>query len=352
MVSASPTERKRPQHDHCQHHSPQGARFRARQRPRHQPVGGRLHHRRHHLAGRRPEPGAQLQRPRGVHARRRRAVHERSPVPVPCPHRRARAPEQGAHRGDRAVRGHRLWPQGAPPRPHRYWEGRSVTAPYYEDDQVTLYHGDCREVTEWLEADVLVTDPPYGMNFQSGHRDKKLTKIAGDEDTAVRDAVAALWGTDRPALMFGRWSVPAPAGERQRLIWHKASTPGMGDLTLPWGPNFEDIHLLGRGWDREATGLPRVGAVITTTQGRGGGVDTENKTGHPTPKPVGLMERLIERCPAGVVADPFAGSGATLLAARNLGRRSIGVELEERYCETIAARLSEPVLDLWGGEAA
>ncbi len=146
-----------------------------------------------------------------------------------------------------------------------------MTAPYYEDDQVTLYHGDCREVTEWLEADVLVTDPPYGMNFQSGHRDKKLTKIAGDEDTAVRDAVAALWGTDRPALMFGRWSVPAPAGERQRLIWHKASTPGMGDLTLPWGPNFEDIHLLGRGWDREATGLPRVGAVITTTQGRGGG---------------------------------------------------------------------------------
>ncbi|WP_423896419.1 DNA-methyltransferase [Corynebacterium matruchotii] len=227
-----------------------------------------------------------------------------------------------------------------------------MSTPYYEDDQVTLYHGDCREITEWLEADVLVTDPPYGMNFQSGHRRETFAKIAGDDDTAVRDAVAAMWGPDRPALMFGRWSVPAPAGERQRLIWHKASTPGMGDLTLPWGPNFEDIHLLGRGWDREDTGLPRVGAVITTTQGRGGGVDAESKTGHPTPKPVGLMERLIERCPAGVVADPFAGSGATLLAARNLGRRSIGVELEERYCETIAARLSEPVLDLWGGEAA
>lgn len=146
-----------------------------------------------------------------------------------------------------------------------------MSTPYYEDDQVTLYHGDCREVTEWLEADVLVTDPPYGMNFQSGQRRETFAKIAGDEDTAVRDAVAAMWCPDRPALMFGRWSVPAPAGERQRLIWHKASTPGMGDLTLPWGPNFEDIHLLGRGWNREATGLPRVGAVITTTQGRGGG---------------------------------------------------------------------------------
>lgn len=147
-----------------------------------------------------------------------------------------------------------------------------MTAPYYEDDQVTLYHGDCREITEWLTADVLVTDPPYGMAFQSRMRKgPKLARIAGDEDTTVRDAVAAMWGPDRPALMFGRWSVPAPAGERQRLIWHKASTPGMGDLTLPWGPNFEDIHLLGQGWDREATGLPRVGAVITTTQGRGGG---------------------------------------------------------------------------------
>ena len=221
-----------------------------------------------------------------------------------------------------------------------------MTTPYYEDDQVTLYHGDCREVTEWLEADVLVTDPPYGMNFQSGSRRETFAKITGDEDTAVRDTVVTLWGTDRPALMFGRWSVPAPAGERQRLIWHKASTPGMGDLTLPWGPNFEDIHLLGRGWNREATGLPRVGAVITTTQGRGGGCRRREQDRAPDTEAGGAHGE------AGVVADPFAGSGATLLAARNLGRRSIGVELEERYCETIAARLSEPVLDLWGGEAA
>lgn len=69
-----------------------------------------------------------------------------------------------------------------------------MTSPYYEDDQVTLYHGDCREITEWLEADVLVTDPPYGMAFQSRMRKgPKLDQIAGDEDTTVRDAVAALW---------------------------------------------------------------------------------------------------------------------------------------------------------------
>lgn len=184
-----------------------------------------------------------------------------------------------------------------------------MSTPYYEDDQVTLYHGDCREVTEWLEADVLVTDPPYGMNFQSGSRRETFAKITGDEDTAVRDAVAAMWGPDRPALMFGRWSVAAPAGERQRLIWHKASTPGMGDLTLPWGPNFEDIHLLGRGWDREATGLPRVGAVITTTQGRGGGCRRREQDRAPHAEAGGAHGEAHRAVPGRRRGGPVCGFG-------------------------------------------
>lgn len=219
--------------------------------------------------------------------------------------------------------------------------------PYYEDDLVTLYMGNCLEVTEWLSADVLVTDPPYGMSYRSNQRKgKKLAAVRGDADTTTRDAALTLWGPARPGLVFGRWSVPAPAGERQRLIWAKGDNPGMGDLSLPWGPSHEDIHLLGGGWDRESIGVKRTGSVITTHGVRGGAAGEENATGHPTPKPVGLMEALVSRTPPGTIADPFAGAGATLIAARNLGRRSIGVELEERYCETIVKRLSQQAFNL------
>lgn len=224
---------------------------------------------------------------------------------------------------------------------------------YYEDDLVQLHHGDCRGIRGWTTADVLVTDPPYGMDFQSNMRKgTRLERVAGDEDTAVRDAALSLWGENKPAIVFGRWSVPAPSGERQRLIWHKAATPGMGDLKLPWGPAHEDIHLLGTGWDVTRTGHKRSGSVITTYGVRGGANGEENATGHPTPKPVSLMEAIIERCPPGVIADPFAGSGGTVIAARNLGRRIIAVELEERYCEMIARRLSQQAFDFSALEGA
>lgn len=219
--------------------------------------------------------------------------------------------------------------------------------PYYQDENVTLFHGDCLELADvWTGADVLVTDPPYGISFRSNRRKgEKLAAIAGDADPELRNRALALWGSERPAIVFGTWRVPPPAGERQRLVWTKGANPGMGDLSMPWGTSHEDIHVLGGGWNREATGLKRMGSVINGTKAIGAH-GAENATGHPTPKPIPLMENLIQRCPPGVIADPFAGSGATLVAARNLGRRAIGVELEERYCEIIANRLAQGALDL------
>lgn len=200
--------------------------------------------------------------------------------------------------------------------------------PYYDHGGVTIYHGDCREILPHVSADVLVTDPPYGMNYESGWSG---ASIANDNSTEARDAVLSLWG-GRPAIVFGRWSVEKPAETRQLLIWDKGDWPGMGDLSLPWGPSTEEIYVLGEGFHGR-----RSGQIIRDPHRPSG-------LGHPNEKPVGLMEKLVSKCPAGTVLDPFMGSGKTLLAAKNLGRRAIGIELEERYCEIAVRLLSQEVL--------
>lgn len=216
---------------------------------------------------------------------------------------------------------------------------------YYQDDYVTLYHGDClTEHRGWLGAHVLVTDPPYGMNYGGfGGRSywddaSKHEAIAGDSDTSTRDAALKAWG-NAPALVFGTWRVARPDNTRQLIIWNKQpGPPGMGALDLPWGPSHEEVYVLGKGFSGK-----REGSVITMPSYNSQAADRPN---HPTPKPVGLMELLIAKCPPGIVADPFAGSGATLLAARNLRRQAVGVELSEKHCETIAKRLNQDVLEL------
>jgi site-specific DNA-methyltransferase (adenine-specific) len=213
---------------------------------------------------------------------------------------------------------------------------------YYQDDYVTLYHGDClKDHLEWLEADVLVTDPPYGMAYESNRvKGRASQAVANDATTAVRDAALEAWGA-RPAIAFGKWNVERPANVRARLIWSKGDDPGMGDLTFPWGNSEEEIYIIGKGFAGK-----RGPNVLTHNK-----PPVNNREAHPTPKPVPLMERLIEKCPTGILADPFAGSGATLVAAKNLGRKVIGVELEERYCEIIAKRCAQEVLDIFGGAA-
>jgi site-specific DNA-methyltransferase (adenine-specific) len=206
--------------------------------------------------------------------------------------------------------------------------------PYYADESVTLYHGDCREVPEWLAADVLVTDPPYGVAYSSGWDNQfRDVTIANDATVEVRDETLAAWG-DKAALVFGSWKMPRPAAVRAVLTWDKG-TVGMGALDLPWFPCTEEIYVLGRGWQGSRT------SAVMRHVGR--------NRDHPTEKPVALMLQLVAKCPPGTVADPFAGSGSTLVAAKQLGRRAIGVEIEERYCEIAARRLSQGVLDFGEG---
>lgn len=218
-----------------------------------------------------------------------------------------------------------------------------MSEPYYSDDLVTLYHGDCLEITAWLEADVLVTDPPYGIAWSKGQNNAAGSTahagIKNDTDTSLRDAVLDLWGSDRPAFVFGSFRAPMPEGRRQTLVWQKPIDAGVVGSTTGYRTDTELIFLLGPHPRRG----PERSSVITST----GGV-AAYRTTHPHSKPPGLLERLMEWVP-GTVADPTSGGGSTLVAAKALGRRAIGVELDERYCELAARRLAQDTL--FGGAA-
>ena len=220
---------------------------------------------------------------------------------------------------------------------------------YYQDEHVTLYHGDCLEHTAWLEADVLVTDPPYGIGWKqpdlpasmgSGRAKHgsfhKHVGILNDDNTEARDKVLHAWGEDKPAIVFAGWQKPITRNVRQTLIWKKPSNIGVIGAKYGYRRDTEAIYLLGRHQQRTVARS----SVLETS-----GSNTNYQDGtHPHMKPISLMEQLMEWTD-GVIADPFAGSGSTLVAARNLGRRAIGVELEEKYCEIIANRLSQGAFD-------
>ena len=221
--------------------------------------------------------------------------------------------------------------------------------PYYQDDQVTLYHGDCLEVAEWLNADVLVTDPPYGIGWnQPAYKTKGATEgtrttahagIQNDGDTSVRDEVIFRWRM-KPGIVFGAIDRKWPVGTNRVLVWKKPNDSGLFGQSI-WRKDWEAIFVTGA-WER----LPATESAVITT---GAGSHRQYAQGiHPHAKPIDVLEKLIAKCPTGVIADPFAGSGSTLIAARNLGRQAIGVELEERYCEIIAKRLDQMCLDFGG----
>lgn len=217
--------------------------------------------------------------------------------------------------------------------------------PYYQDEHVTVYHGDCLEVDAWLAADVLVTDPPYGIGWSRGKYgvgDWLHAGIAGDEDTVARDMALTAWG-DKPALCFGSLRSNYPQDWARMLVFEKP-TVGCGLIgnRKPWLTNWEPIFVLGQWPDQ----TPRRSAVVRTRACSASGYSGySTRAGHSHAKPLDVMEALVDACPPGVIADPFAGSGSTLIAARNLGRRAVGVEIEERYCELIASRLAQGAFD-------
>lgn len=224
----------------------------------------------------------------------------------------------------------------------------------HESERFTLYCADAADVLDTLEpksVGLIATDPPYGVRWQSGFRKgSKLSKIAndgGDYDAVgiVAAYTAHVLMPQRHLYVFG-----STVAQRDRLmlggacdlVWDKG-TIGLGDLTLPWGPQHEMI-LFGvyvpskQNRDDGKGALSarlRAGSVLRVDRPNSGAVKK-----HPTEKPVELMRRLIESSTSvdDVVLDMFAGSGSTLVAAILSGRKAIGVEIEREYCATIFDR--------------
>ena len=218
----------------------------------------------------------------------------------------------------------------------------------FEDELTKIIHGRWQDCLDEIDkADVLICDPPYGMNYISNSAIAgPSAPVRGDKDTVERDALLERWFTlegryNRPALVFGTWRVPRPSWPvRQLLIWHKGDRPGMGDLSLPWGPSHEDIYVMGGIGEGHWTGK-RGPSVIRARTREGNATNSHGKHGHPTPKPIMLMQDLVAHTIGDVIVDPFAGSGSTLVAARMLGRRAVGIEMEKNYAEAMVRRIEQ-----------
>lgn len=217
--------------------------------------------------------------------------------------------------------------------------------PYYSREGIILYHGDCAEVE--VECDLLVTDPPYGQEFKSGKSDL-WGPIKGDDDIAGTTArlahVLKSLRRGRHVYIFGT-KLPLtglPLCAFTEIIWDKGII-GMGDLSQPWGPQHETINFANyelsaanreKGYGKLSARL-RKGSIIRSMRPNSARVKH-----HPTEKPVDILRQLIESSSVmgETVYDPFAGSGSTLIAAVLEGRKAVGCEFEERYCEAAAKR--------------
>lgn len=200
-----------------------------------------------------------------------------------------------------------------------------------------LWLGDCMDVLPLLgKVDACITDPPYGIAHVTSYGASWEGKqIAGDGDTAARDAVLrAIEGV--PWAVWGSYKAPAPSGFKAKIVWDKGPAFGAGDLSFPWKPSFEECWIAGKGWraERRGEGVWRGPCVVSWETVAGGRV-------HPHQKPVWLFERLIGALPDAVtIFDPFMGSGTTGVACMNLGRRFIGCEIDRKYFDIAVERIT------------
>jgi DNA modification methylase len=220
--------------------------------------------------------------------------------------------------------------------------------PYYEEKGIKIFHGDCRDILPTLErVDLTLTDPPYGINADTNNNfDKQYwngdykgrDKIVNDDK--VLDFTFLFSIKSKTKVIFGANNFYEQLPHKGIwLCWDKRLSEKLDKML---GSPFE------LAWIDKKTGFYKMYRVL-----HGGIINSDSTKGnnqprlHPTQKPVKLFSLIMQdfSIKGELVLDPFMGSGTTLIAAKQLGRKAIGIEIEERYCEVAAKRLSQEVFD-------
>lgn len=210
--------------------------------------------------------------------------------------------------------------------------------PYYDEDGITIYHGDCRELWPLVaHCDAVVTDPPYGIGADKGQENRAYkrhgnaavaSRFYGSTDWDHRPdsmAMQAMLSIGKEHIVWGANHLGLSGGSGW-LVWDKQTgNNGYADVELAWTDLPMAARLFRFRWMGMIQAIP------------------EERV-HPTQKPVPLMRWCLGFLSDGIILDPFMGSGSTLRAAKDLGRHAIGIEIDERYCEIAVQRLAQQVL--------
>ena len=208
--------------------------------------------------------------------------------------------------------------------------------PYFETKLGKLYNADCLDVMRDMpdkSVDLVLTDPPYGMDYQSNHyKDKNpFDKIEGDNQYPVDTIKECLRIANNAVFAFCRWDnlkeLPKP---KSFIVWMKNNWTA-GDLQHEYARQWEGIAYWNLEGHKFLAGRPQDIIDMRRTP--------PTQLRHPTQKPVGLINKLLEQNNGDLILDPFLGSGTTAVACEKLGRRWIGIEISEKYCEIAAKRI-------------
>lgn len=211
--------------------------------------------------------------------------------------------------------------------------------PYYSDDLVTIYHGRAEDILATPErmqgVDVLLTDPPYGIDWDCDYRRFTQGPSGKRQGGPSFRAYPAVQGDKQPfnpkpwlsfptVILWGANCFLSGLGEGSLLVWYKRDRDFLAQGEAAWMNRGKAVYVYKEPVEK-----------------------MQRERVHPTQKPISLMVWCLEKAGgSGTVLDPFMGSGTTLVAAKSLGRKSIGIEIEELYCEIAANRCRQEVLGL------